>query len=117
LNQDKFEGWKTNPASLNSFAYAHANPIAWIDPSGFGLLDQAILIYVVYKSNPYVVAVNAYCASVTAAVVIYHTARIIGGSVGPDLWESGLVGCGLNAKLLNYAFWQIPALFPPMPIK
>lgn len=99
--------------------FTNHEPVNFVDPSGHGFIDKAILSWVVLQLNPYYQAYQMFCNAVGASVVLYHTVRITGGTVGLDYWESGGVGC-LPSRLLNNALWLIPPFtlppgLPPMP--
>ena len=42
ISRDSFAGRKSDPLSLNLYTYCHNNPIRYIDPSGHGVISNAI---------------------------------------------------------------------------
>ena len=44
LTIDTDEGCSCNPLTQHGYLYAHGNPIKWLDHTGHGILDRAILI-------------------------------------------------------------------------
>jgi len=42
--QDSFEGFVNDPPSLHKYAYAHNNPVSYIDPSGYYTLTETLAV-------------------------------------------------------------------------
>ncbi|MCZ8036898.1 MAG: DUF4114 domain-containing protein [Microcystis sp. LE17-20A] len=105
VSGDPFEGYKRQPVTLNDYLYGNANPVIFIDPSGYtSLVMYSALNFIPQVSLPSLIVLGEFIlvTGVAVAVGLYMSSIITSkekdkkGSPGPSTGTSGNDGGGNN---------------------